>query len=445
MAESNLFQAAPQQSKMQKFGEMLGGFGAGVQGRGAEYITAVQERRAEEEKKRLAAMVKDAKQAYDFLNRGDVNNAMSLIQDRVQMINKLGGDPSDTARIGAMIASGSTEEAKNELETFLRPFMPTEVIKANEITDSGQIMKRNPLTGEITAEDVAGFRRSATEPSTVQALRYRATQAGLEEGTPEYQEFMRSGGGGSMEGSSGITKYKNGVAVQYLGAGRTRVLDPILGEITDPIQRQRVIEEAIASGPAEAGAVAAAQTQARGEEERAQNIITEGMAAADSTAVLRRSLELLNRVSTGGFNRVSFAAKKLFGVEGADEGELSANLGKAVLSQLRATFGAAFTEREGARLEGIEAGFGSNVDTNKRLLNNALTIAERSAQRAIRRAEQRGDYETADEIEAALDFNLAEIEAAFAEDSNDGGQPPTTSAGKFIYDPVTKRLLPQEK
>ena len=42
MAESNLFQAAPQQSKMQKFGEMLGGFGAGVQGRGAEYITAVQ-------------------------------------------------------------------------------------------------------------------------------------------------------------------------------------------------------------------------------------------------------------------------------------------------------------------------------------------------------------------------------------------------------------------
>ena len=440
MAESNLFQAAPQQSKMQKFGEMLGGFGAGVQGRGSEYITAVQERRADEEKKRLAAMVKDAKQAYDFLNRGDVNNAMSLIQDRVQMIGKLGGDPSDTARIGAMIASGSTEEAKNQLETFLRPFMPTEVLKANEITDSGQIMKRNPLTGEITAEDVAGFRRSATEPSTVQALRYRATQAGLEEGTPEYQEFMRSGGGGSMEGSSGITKYKNGVAVQYLGAGRTRVLDPIRGEITDPTEKQNVIEAAIASGPAEAGAMAAARTQATGSEERAQGIINQGQDAANSTAVLRRSLALLDRVATGGFNRVALATKKLFGVEGGDEGELSANLGKAVLSQLRATFGAAFTAKEGESLKQIEAGFGSSVDTNKRLLNNALAIAENSAQKAIRRAELRGDYETADEIEAALQFNLADIDAEFAEESPPAGTP---TSGRFVYDPATKTLVPQ--
>ena len=158
MAESNLFQAAPPQSKMQKFGEMLGGFGAGVQGRGAEYITAVQTRREDEEKKRLTAMVKDAKQAYDFLNRGDVNNAMSLIQDRVQMIGELGGDPSDTARIGSMLQSGRIAEAQNELRGFLRPFMPTEAIKASELTDSGQQVIRDPITGQVTAEDVAGFR-----------------------------------------------------------------------------------------------------------------------------------------------------------------------------------------------------------------------------------------------------------------------------------------------
>ena len=164
MAESNLFQAAPQQSKMQKFGEMLGGFGAGVQGRGAEYITAVQERRAEEEKKRLAAMVKDAKQTYDFLNRGDVNNAMSLIQDRVQMIGELGGDPSDTARIGSMLQSGRIAEAQNELRGFLRPFMPTEAIKASELTDSGQRVSFDPLSGQATAEDVAGFRAKPEDP-----------------------------------------------------------------------------------------------------------------------------------------------------------------------------------------------------------------------------------------------------------------------------------------
>ena len=161
MAESNLFQAAPQQSKMQKFGEMLGGFGAGVQGRGPEYIAAIQERRADEEKKRLAAMVKDAKTAYDFINRGDVNNAMSLIQDRVQMINELGGDPSDTARIGAMLQSGRIAEAQNELRGFLRPFMPTETIKASELTPTGQIITSDPLGG-VRAEDVAGFRGEPT-------------------------------------------------------------------------------------------------------------------------------------------------------------------------------------------------------------------------------------------------------------------------------------------
>jgi hypothetical protein len=42
----------------------------------------------------------------------------------------------------------------------------------------------------------------------------------------------------------------------------------------------------------------------------------------------------------------SLAAKKFFGVESADEGELSYLLGKAVLTKLRATFGAAFTVGE---------------------------------------------------------------------------------------------------
>ena len=109
-------------------------------------------------------MVKDAKQTYDFLNRGDVNNAMSLIQDRVQMIGKLGGDPSDTARIGAMLESGRIAEAQNELRGFLRPFMPTEAIKASELTDSGQRVTRDPLTGQVSAEDVAGFRAKPEDP-----------------------------------------------------------------------------------------------------------------------------------------------------------------------------------------------------------------------------------------------------------------------------------------
>jgi len=164
MADELFEMPSARTSKLGRVAAALGGFGAGVQGKGPEYLAGLQEQRAEEEKKRLAAMVKDAKQTYDFLNRGDVNNAMSLIQDRVQMIGELGGDPSDTARIGSMLQSGRIAEAQNELRGFLRPFMPTEAIKASELTDSGQRITRDPLTGQVSAEDVSGFRAKPEDP-----------------------------------------------------------------------------------------------------------------------------------------------------------------------------------------------------------------------------------------------------------------------------------------
>jgi hypothetical protein len=136
--------------------------------------------------------------------------------------------------------------------------------------------------------------------------------------------------------------------------------------------------------------------------QRKQGFVDTGVEAADSTANIRRSIELLDLVETGGFDSVAFRARQLFGVEGADEGELSANLGKAVLAQLKPIFGAAFTAAEGERLERIEAGFGRSPETNKRLLSSALKIAERSSRRGLAAAEALGDEFAADEIRAAL-------------------------------------------
>ena len=66
---NELFGTPTQQpSTLKRIGAALGGFGAGIQGRGPEYLTGLREQRAEEEKKRLAAMVKDAKTTYDLLN-----------------------------------------------------------------------------------------------------------------------------------------------------------------------------------------------------------------------------------------------------------------------------------------------------------------------------------------------------------------------------------------
>lgn len=145
----------------------------------------------------------------------------------------------------------------------------------------------------------------------------------------------------------------------------------------------------------------------KGSKKRANTIIDDGLDAARGIPVVRRSLELLTQIDTGGIDSVALRAKQIFGVEGADEGELSANLGKAVLSQLRATFGAAFTENEGKRLERIEAGFGKSNETNIRLLSNLETFLEAKVESAKVRAENQEDFDTIKDIERfeALDFN----------------------------------------
>lgn len=142
-------------------------------------------------------------------------------------------------------------------------------------------------------------------------------------------------------------------------------------------------------------------------EQRIKSTIDRGITAAESIPNLKRGLELLDMVETGGVRAVGLRAKQLFGIETGDEGELSNRLSKAVLSQLRDTFGAAFTEKEGKRLERIEAGFSKNTVTNKRLLNQALRMAQRKAQAARKAAMDIGDNYTVEEIDDLMSFTYS--------------------------------------
>ena len=83
-------------------------------------------------------------------------------------------------------------------------------------------------------------------------------------------------------------------------------------------------------------------------------------------------------------------------------------MGKAVLAQLKPIFGAAFTASEGESLARLEAQFGRNPKTNKKLIENALKIINRSARRGIAAAEDQGDGFTADEIRTSMAFKLSD-------------------------------------
>lgn len=378
---------------MADLGTILGGLSAAVGGTAPQFqrqmmqdeenarTRALQDEQTAE--KRRATMFMDAAAANQFLQSGDLDSVAGIFEDRMNILSQ--------------IPNVDTRHTREKLG----------LVRAARSGDTQALSQlQSQLGNEVAVGKAYGILPTADQSSTVQTLKFRAQQAGLVEGTPEYQEFMRSGGGGSMEGSSGITKYKNGVAVQYLGAGRTRVLHPVEGEITDPVRKQQIIDEAIASGPAEAGAIAAATETARGNVQRGQEIISSGRSAAQAIPAIKSSLVLLDKIKTGGIAGIGLRLRRALGGENADEGELAYNLRKQVLQQLKPTFGAAFTAREGDLLREIEASESRSTEANVRLLTNLLQALQLDAEMGRTRALDMEDTPTVREIDSYLNAQL---------------------------------------
>jgi hypothetical protein len=164
---------------------------------------------------------------------------------------------------------------------------------------------------------------------------------------------------------------------------------------------------------------------------RKQTFVDNGIEAADGVKLIKRTIQLLDTVDTGGYDNAALRAKKLFGVESGDEAELSANLGKSILAQLRPLFGAAFTAAEGDKLDRIEAGFGKSTAGNKRLLKQTLSIADRAARRGLAAAENLGDDFTAREIKKSL-AAIQEAEQSINEETT--SETPKTAAPQAALD-----------
>lgn len=178
----------------------------------------------------------------------------------------------------------------------------------------------------------------------------------------------------------------------------------------------------------------AAVVAAKGKVKRAEKTISQGVESVKAVPVLRRALTLLDDVKTGGFANLALRARQFAGVEGADEGELSSNLGKAVVSQLRETFGAAFTVGEGKELKRIEAGFGKSPATNRRLLNNLLQLSTKKANDAIDVAARAKDFDTAAQLQKDLEFEL-DPDFSFLQpvsDASPTGQPQPSRPGGVL-------------
>ena len=301
--------------------------------------------------------------------------------------------------LGSSIMAGQQAQGQGLQEALQAQLMRSQIAR-NAQQQSEQDIKAviDPATGKpryVTASQAVGQEpyfavQRAEAPAVIQEYNlYRSQEEAAGRQPMQYMSWLE-------------LRAKSNVGAPYVVAdiagGRGLVNRTNPGDV-----RQLTTAEQEAQG---AGTVAGGAETGKGNASRNQTFITEGLAAADSLPTLKRAIELLDTVSTGGIDNVALWAKNTLGVTGADEAELSANMGKAVLSQLRSTFGAAFTEREGERLQNIEAGFGKSTEGNKRLLQQAQKLVERAARRGMEAAKQAKDDFSYSEIEKSMGMSL---------------------------------------
>jgi hypothetical protein len=97
----------------------LGGLGAALQGNYPQWEVAQSDRMktlSELDDKRKQAMLEDFRSTLVRLKAGDTGGASQLLQDRLEAINQLGGDPTHTAEINRMIQEGRIDEAVSGLQ-----------------------------------------------------------------------------------------------------------------------------------------------------------------------------------------------------------------------------------------------------------------------------------------------------------------------------------------
>jgi len=324
------------------------------------------------------SLAKDYFTAYAMAENEDYQGFMDLMQDRLQLERKLGLDSSSTLEI--------MQDAQGP--DGLASVMPY-------------------LKSTIDASFAAGYLTPASVlqnvPASYRALQLRADEAGLPIGSAERAEFMRSGGTDYNRGGIGLERWANGTAIQYLPDGNTRVIDRSGRIITDPAEKLQVLELAYASGPAEAAAEATQVANVN----RSQEIITNSLDSAKTVPNIKASLVLLNGViETGGFSGISLRLKNSLGIGSGDEAELAYNLRKSVLEQLRPTFGAAFTEREGALLREIEASETKSTEGNIRLLEKLLAAVELDVEMGRARAMDQQDTSTVRDLDTFMNAQL---------------------------------------
>jgi len=359
----------------QEWAQGLQGMGAWFSGQGPQYEAAkVAQQRTDmqdqllRDEARQKAMVTDFSRVYAFMNAGKPELAVQLLQNRIPEIQRLYGDPKDSiALLEAVSDPARHDEAKIELEGFLGA--------AGALPGGGGAKRTDVFKNGAVLQATSDRSIGLTMPSGQR----------ISPSDPGWQQAISEATG------SGVQYAGDVAASQAMGAGGVNIqIEPLIAEL---VARSKAGVEAETRPGIEAEV-----TQRTEEAKRNQGVIDLGYDSAKSVPSMQSALELVKQVNTGGLASLGNEVLKRFGIQDANAAEAENLFNMAVLQQLKPTFGAAFTVKEGDWLKDINANFGKSREGNIRLLEKGIEKANRYAKYGMARAIDREDMRTADEI-----------------------------------------------
>lgn len=216
MADAFQTESRRKPTRLQQVGRFLEGFGAGSQGKGREYIADLRTERELRNKKLADASVLDAQTIERALSGGNQKEAIDVLVDRANLLERMGEDASDTYALRNLIVEGNTQGALGEVNTFL-----------DAARRRGLIKPPAPIESKYVSTDAQG-RLGTVVPVTGGGTRFEpsvgATAKPVE--PTEYQTYT----------SGGVERYADGPYAGYsLGKVAEMQRTGQLGKFGDPM------------------------------------------------------------------------------------------------------------------------------------------------------------------------------------------------------------------
>jgi hypothetical protein len=218
-------------SFMKRAGRALVGFGEGYAGRGQEYLDSLRAERERKNSQLTDASIKDAMGVKRALESNNTQEAIAVLVDRANILERMGEDTTDTLALRDLIVSNNLPSALSEVDSFL-----------SAAQRRGLIQAPSPIESKYVITDPSGQMGTMVPDASGNMVFRPATGAGAK---PVEMETYTGQDGIERYSSGAYTGYSVGYIADLMRSGQIRNFgDPIRSSIEQNVRPPMRIPDA---------------------------------------------------------------------------------------------------------------------------------------------------------------------------------------------------------